>query len=1545
MNFGKFFLLSLLLLIIISIGFVSASEDINGTDINVHADCLSVESSQVSNVESDDVGNESVQEDIVESDLLSYSENEVLNLSSNSEEALYAGNPSSTKINTHFVGRIINLDMPSFGDINNNFYYGSPFRVGLKLVSENGGIPTGNVTAIVDGNEYQGIFGDYKCVLPSYSVLQYNYYFEITNYSLGENVIEFIYSGDSEYNGCSKEVTWTSVMGSYNNSDYNESKKNAYFSKIFNPEKKGFDYNHVDFIYGKPLIIALDLNLGNNKNPKGNVTAVLNGNVYQGIFGEYATYGYYENNPDIPVIAKTYNCLIEVTSYNFGNNVIEFIYSGDDEYNSCSQLINFYPFIDDYEFGWDVGVHSGYGCFGESIHKYFNLYNATGNLTVISNGIATTYNLSGERIKHEFTNFTIKPWFTGFKLNNYTLIYSGDEKYSGFTIQLDDVTMDLAMYYTENLEREYYVGDIPEINLYLGNATGNVTFIVNNNRCAANIVNGVAYVQITNYSLGYNKINIEYSGDMNYPSFSYKDNFNSYGFTVLPKHDLNICSCLVQCADANCVVIQIFDEIGLIGNCSINLCIDGNNVMLDLVNGVGIYNLSQSSVDYIRVDYDGDNKYYPVSSSNFIKWDDNYIVNKNNYMFYFNQAKGGELFYWIPSGVTLDIQGTIFAPGTYFNVNKPLNIISSTHDAVIDFNTTAGSLLGENPGSRFAISHGGSGTNVTGIYIHNTQVWLENVSNVILDNISVVVEDQRVGSGVGATSIRSNSSYVTVKNSYFYTRNNGGSATFVFAWAHHCTFDNNTVVTGGEVGNLIYETRYNVEIPEDALVVTGFHNITNNNILSDSGSIICWAIVMSSYDSIIENNTINIKGRGITGQWSGSYDDLYTSAYGRIVGNTLLGGCDMYVSGVAYDNYVSGNFDGLNGIFYNNTVVNDVKITDGTLFNNTIGGFLEIRNNCFVYDNIICNDLSINGLCTVQNNTINGDIRFYMQEYGNFSGVQINDNIINGDIMWNRGLFQHYLDVTNLSIVNNTIYGSINSLKSDSNKIINNTILSTEDYAIDLTNCRNNLVSGNIIKANVLYGNNAIKNIGNNIVENNCPINSDLNISAENIYVGDSLHINTVINENVSGNVEVIVNGKVYTIKANGNVSVEDLPAGCYIVTARYIGDDYFGPAEESIMVNVSKFSPVLEITLSDAIIGEDVLVSMNIFGATGNVNIIVDGEENIISLNNGVAKYTIENIGAGSHSIVAIYNGDERNEAAHASKNIILKEIFTKITDITIDGDLNINATLKDEEGNPIGNATINYVINNLQGTVTTDLNGAFTIQGQKNSKVEITYNGTNVFRSTSTSVTLDNVVPFKVACQFDANKLTCYAVDTAAGEKGALYKVVLKDALGNLIANADVQFVLNGVTYNTKTDENGVAYCQVNINKANTYTCTVKYFGDSKHDETAINSKIIVNKKTTTLTAKATTFKVKIKTKKFTVTLKTIKGSSANGKIYFSANKKVTLKVGGKTYVAKTNKNGKVTFKITKLNKKGKYNAVIKFTGDNTYNGVTKKVKIKVK
>ena len=664
---------------------------------------------------------------------------EIFEYSLNSSDSFKEENDVSDK-KTSYLRVIGNLEMSA--GITNFYYNGKPLKIGLQLKGMGNDVPTGNVTAVCNGNIYQGVFGNYvHKPYDSRGGGSYNFYFEITNYTLGENVIEFIYSGDANYNGYSIVKTFTSIIGHYDGSNNNKSKKSIYFYRIRNYER---DWDmpsngYMSFYYGKPLKIVMDLRIPPNWDKSmENIIAVCNGNVYQGVYGKYPVYTNYIDSVTGEPTGETeldyvYNFLFEITNYTLGENVIEFIYLGDDDYNASSQLITFKSKVD-YDISPGAGVPSGNIAFASSdvLYKNFNLYNATGNLTVICNDVVTYYNLTGDLIKHEITNYYLGT-------NNITLIYSGDNAYNGFVTQCAAYTY-LSIGCSS---KEIYVGDVVRMIIFLDNATGNVTVTVNNNSYNVNLIEGIAYLEIANYTIGYNKVDVAYSGDDFYPSFLSLDDLNR-GFTVLGKRNLVISSCLVQNDNANCLIIQIFNEKGLIGNGSLNLTIDGKDVIVDFVNGVAVYNLTEDTFEDIVVNYAGDNMYNPISSSAFTRLANDYVVTNDNYMYYFNQGDGGRLFDWVSSGVTLDFRGSIIAPGAYFNVNKPVNIISSTKDAFIDFNTTAGSLLGENPGARFAITHGGSWSNVTGIFFHNTQVWLENVTHVILDNISVVVEDQRV---------------------------------------------------------------------------------------------------------------------------------------------------------------------------------------------------------------------------------------------------------------------------------------------------------------------------------------------------------------------------------------------------------------------------------------------------------------------------------------------------------------------------------------------------------------------------------------------------------------------------------------------------------------------------------------------------------------------------------------------------------------------------------------------------------------------------------
>ena len=152
--------------------------------------------------------------------------------------------------------------------------------------------------------------------------------------------------------------------------------------------------------------------------------------------------------------------------------------------------------------------------------------------------------------------------------------------------------------------------------------------------------------------------------------------------------------------------------------------------------------------------------------------------------------------------------------------------------------------------------------------------------------------------------------------------------------------------------------------------------------------------------------------------------------------------------------------------------------------------------------------------------------------------------------------------------------------------------------------------------------------------------------------------------------------------------------------------------------------------------------------------------------------------------------------------------------------------------------------------------------------------------------------------------------------------------DATGNVTVEA------NGKTY-TKDLVNGKA--TVTLPDGN-YNAVITYSGDDKYDGFTITKSVSVKKpvvkKASKITAKKKTFKKSKKVKKYSVTLKSGKAPI----------KKVTLtiKVGKKTFKAKTNAKGKATFKIKKLTKKGKYTAKITFRGNTHYKATSKKVKI---
>lgn len=176
-----------------------------------------------------------------------------------------------------------------------------------------------------------------------------------------------------------------------------------------------------------------------------------------------------------------------------------------------------------------------------------------------------------------------------------------------------------------------------------------------------------------------------------------------------------------------------------------------------------------------------------------------------------------------------------------------------------------------------------------------------------------------------------------------------------------------------------------------------------------------------------------------------------------------------------------------------------------------------------------------------------------------------------------------------------------------------------------------------------------------------------------------------------------------------------------------------------------------------------------------------------------------------------------------------------------------------------------------------------------------------------------------------------------------GGNYFVTVKDISGNAVSGVEVTFSLNGKAIATATtNSSGVATISLTAKmlktaKAGKWNLVIKA---SKANYSAADKtvKITINKEKTKITAKKKTFKRTLKVKKYAVSLKNSRGNPVK-------KMQLTIKIGKKTYKAKTNTKGRVTFNLKKLTKKGTYKALIKFKGDDAYKSCTKKVNIKIK
>ena len=418
-----------------------------------------------------------------------------------------------------------------------------------------------------------------------------------------------------------------------------------------------------------------------------------------------------------------------------------------------------------------------------------------------------------------------------------------------------------------------------------------------------------------------------------------------------------------------------------------------------------------------------------------------------------------------------------------------------------------------------------------------------------------------------------------------------------------------------------------------------------------------------------------------------------------------------------------------------------------------------------------------------------------------------------------------------------------------------------------------------------------------------------------------------------NANVKITLNDVDYTktTDKNGKISMDisNLDAGVYGVVVKYNSIT----ANSVIIVNQLPTTTDLSFVKHSS---DNVTLTAKITpSAVGEVVFTVNGKDYKVNITAGKAILDLPGLDDGNYSAKAVYKGatNYKSSTSNTVSFIVDKgSIFIYAPDVTKEygGPEKFNITLT-KYNIPVAGANVKITINGVEYNETTDSEGKISIDiSDLNVGV---YDAVVKYDSVSVkSVITVNLVSTKIT--WSASKITTVY-------NGNKYLVAtLIDSNKKPMVGVKVTIKLsNGKTQTSKTNAKGQVKLSANgLAPVKTYTATATFAGNATYKKSTATAKITVKKATPKLTAKAKSFKRTVKTKKYSITLKTNQNKVMK-------NTKLTLKVNGKTYSATTNAKGQATFKITKLTKKGKYTAVVKFAGNKYYNAKTVKPKITVK
>ena len=427
----------------------------------------------------------------------------------------------------------------------------------------------------------------------------------------------------------------------------------------------------------------------------------------------------------------------------------------------------------------------------------------------------------------------------------------------------------------------------------------------------------------------------------------------------------------------------------------------------------------------------------------------------------------------------------------------------------------------------------------------------------------------------------------------------------------------------------------------------------------------------------------------------------------------------------------------------------------------------------------------------------------------------------------------------------------------------------------------------------------------------------------EDIGVGENVTITVHVPEDATGQVLIDIDGVGYYVNVtggSGTIEIPRMPNGKYDVNLTYVGDGQYLPNSNTSSFNVSKVDSFVIPIAQDISVGENEIITFIVpEDATGNITIIIDGDEYQFNLADGVLSTSIEDgmfvtavsggkgkigiygLPKGEYNVTVRYNGDGKYLPSDNKTSFKVSKSSTTIDVVDLgNGTVMVNVG-ENASGNvtvKIGDQTYNATV--INGTAIVSLTNATP----GTHEIEVIYSGddTHGGKTVNSTVTIPK----------HSTPISVKVSDIYVGDTAVVTVTLPKDATGT------VTIEINGKKYSTDKIVDGKAVFNVKGLAYGDKTVAVSYSGDNNYEGNYTTGQFTVKKRPSSITANPKNIKVG-NDEVITVTVP----GDATGR--------VCVKINGVGYYGDI-VNGKAKIVIPDL-PAGKYKVTVTYEGDDKY------------